>query len=94
MSTTTVYFDNPRTRYCRGPWLAITRSTSDGSYRLQWYWTDGHGSARYNPALPGLVFIRRKRAEAAKREIVARGEPVQWIDWPAHSQGKGNDESG
>jgi len=80
---TTVTMSNDRSRYSRGPWLAVTRSLTDGSYALQWYWSDGAGGARYNPPLPGHRYQRRKDAERAKRQLVSCGEPVAWVEWPS-----------
>jgi hypothetical protein len=76
------YSEEPRARYSRGPWLAVTRSTSRGHYFLQWYWGDGCGSHRYNPPIPGVSFARRKDAEAEKRKRIEAGEHGEWIEWP------------
>lgn len=82
-----------RQRYTRGPWLAVTRSTSSGTYALQWYWTDGRGGARYNPPIPGIVRARRKDAERVKRELLATGARGQWVEWPRGST-PGGDRDG
>ena len=57
--------------YNRSRGLEVTRRYREPfDWILQWYWTNGCGGRKYDPALPGHTYKTRKEAEAAKRAIL------------------------